>query len=202
MIIGTCKDETAWLIGNRDAPTFTLDEAGLRSKLAGNLALPKGDIEELIEIYRKAHPDAKTPSDLFFLITSDRGTRMNAISQAERKTEQDKAPAYMYYFTYNTPILDGRYRAFHTAELPLVLRLVLYPNSENLSRQLAGAWAAFARNGNPSHNGLPAWPAYTTGQRATMVFGAESRLVQDPDREARLKFRSLPPQEPRSVRGA
>ncbi|HXB72401.1 MAG TPA: hypothetical protein VNY05_29455 [Candidatus Acidoferrales bacterium] len=110
IIIGTCKDETAWLIGNRDASTFTLDEASLRSKLADNLALPKSDIEELIDIYRKAHPDAKTPSDLFFLTTSDRGTRMNAISQAERKTEQNQAPAYMYYFTYNTPILDGRYR--------------------------------------------------------------------------------------------
>ena len=202
MIIGTCKDETAWLIGNRDASTFTLDEASLRSKLADNLALPKNDIEELIEIYRKGHPDAKTPSDLFFLITSDRGTRMNAISQAERKTEQDKAPAYMYYFTYNTPILDGRYRAFHTAELPLVLRLVRYPNSENLSKHLAGSWAAFARTGNPNHNGLPSWPAYTSGQRATMVFGTESRLVNDPDGEARVKFRSFPPQGPRAVRGA
>src|SRR4029079_15154183 len=120
----SCKDETAWLIGNRDQSTFTLDDAGLRSKLAANLSLPNNDIEELIGIYRKSHPDAKTPSDLFFLITSDRGTRMNAITQAERKAEQNKA--YMYYFTYNTPMLDGRFRAFHTAELPLVLRLVRY----------------------------------------------------------------------------
>jgi len=108
----------------------------------------------------------------------------------------------MYYFTYNTPILDGRYRAFHTAELPLVLRLVRYPNSENLSKQLAGASAAFARTGNPNHNGLPSWPAYTSGQRATMVFGTESRLVNDPDGEARVKFRRFPPQGPRAVRGA
>jgi para-nitrobenzyl esterase len=200
MIIGTCKDETAWLIGNRDASTFTLDEESLRSKLADNLALPSSDIEELIRIYRKAHPDAKTPSDLFFRITSDRGTRMNAISQAERKTEQNKAAAYMYYFTYNTPILDGRYRAFHTAELPLVLRLVRYPDSENLSKHLAGAWATFARTGNPNHKGLPSWPAYTTSQRATMVFGQEINLAKDPDREARLKFRSLPPQQPRAGR--
>ena len=125
---------------------------------------------------------------------------MNAISQAERKTEQNKAPAYMYYFTYNTPILDGRYRAFHTAELPLVLRLVRYPDSENLSKHLAGSWAAFARTGNPNHKGLPSWPAYTTSQRATMVFGEEIRLANDPDREARLKFRSLPPQQPRAGR--
>lgn len=200
MIIGTCKDETAWLIGNRDASTFTLDDASLRSKLADNLALPGHDVEELIGIYRKAHPDAKTPSDLFFLITSDRGTRMNAVSQAERKAEQNKAAAYMYYFTYNTPILDGRYRAFHTAELPLVLRLVRYPDSENLSKHLAGSWAAFARTGNPNHKGLPSWPAYTTSERATMVFGQQINLAKDPDREARLKFRSLPPQQPRAGR--
>ena len=56
MIIGTCKDETAWLIGNRDASTFTLDEASLRSKLADNLALPSNDIEELIGIYREITP--------------------------------------------------------------------------------------------------------------------------------------------------
>jgi para-nitrobenzyl esterase len=200
MIIGTCKDETAWLIGNRDTSTFTLDEARLRSKLTDNLALPSSDIEELIGIYRKSHPEAKTPSDLFFLISSDRGARMNAITQAERKTEQNKAPAYMYYFTYNTPILDGRFRAFHTAELPLVLRLVRYPNSENLSKHLAGSWAAFARTGNPNHKGLLSWPAYNATQRATMVFGEEIKLAKDPDREARLKFRSLPPQQGRGGR--
>ena len=81
----------------------------------------------------------------------------------------------------------------HTAELPLVLRLVLYPDSEQLSKQLAGAWAAFAHTGDPNQGGLPRWPAYTTDRRATMIFGAkESRVVNDPEREARLKWQSLP----------
>jgi para-nitrobenzyl esterase len=117
---------------------------------------------------------------------------MNAISQAEKDRAGQGARVHVL-LTYNTPILDGRYRAFHTAELPLVLRLVRYPNSENLSKPLAGAWAAFARTGNPNHKGLPTWPAYTTDERATMVFGEKIGLVKDPDREARLKFKSLPP---------
>jgi carboxylesterase type B len=81
----------------------------------------------------------------------------------------------------------------NAAELPLVLRLVHYPNSDSVSRQLAGAWAAFARHGNPNHSGLPSWSAYDLEKRATMVFAAEnSHQENDPLREARLKFLALP----------
>jgi para-nitrobenzyl esterase len=192
LIVGTCKDESAWLIGERDPSTFTLNEADMRSRLERSLRVPVADIEELITIYRKARPKA-TASDIFFEISSDRSTRMNAITQAERKTRLGKAPAFMYYFAYETPMDGGKYRAFHTAELPLVLRLVRYPNSDNVSRQLAGAWAAFARHGKPDHTGMPSWPAYTLDERATMVFAAEnSHAENDPLREARLKYLSLP----------
>jgi para-nitrobenzyl esterase len=99
----------------------------------------------------------------------------------------------MYYFAYETPMGGGKYRAFHTAELPLVLRLVRYPNSDKVSRQLAGAWAAFARHGKPDHAGLSQWPAYSLEQRATMIFSAgNSHTENDPLREARLKYLSLP----------
>jgi para-nitrobenzyl esterase len=192
IIVGTCKDEAAWLIGNRDPSTFSLDEAGMRERVLKLVNLPAVDVDQLIAIYRRARP-AATPTDIFFGIASDRTFRTWAITQADRKFEQGQAPVYMYYFTYDTPILDGRYRAFHTAELPLVLRLVLYPDSEQLSKQLAGAWAAFARTGTPNQGGLPRWPAYTTDRRATMIFGAkESLVVNDPEREARLKWQSLP----------
>ena len=39
----------------------------------------------------------------------------------------------------------GFERAFRIAELPLAMRLVLHPESEALSKQISGAWAAFAR---------------------------------------------------------
>jgi para-nitrobenzyl esterase len=97
----------------------------------------------------------------------------------------------MYYFTYGPPILDGRFQAFHIAELPLVFRPARYPESEQLSRQPAGAWAAFARSGNPSLANVP-WPAYTLDQRPAMVFGdTGSHITNDPDRETRLFLQSL-----------
>lgn len=87
MIVGTCKDETAWLIGDRDPSTFTLDEQGMRSRLMTTLRVPAPDVEELITIYRKARPHA-TASDIFFEISSDRSTRMNAITQVERRRQR------------------------------------------------------------------------------------------------------------------
>jgi len=38
--------------------------------------------------------------------------RMNVINQATRKAQQNGAPAYVYWFQWQTPVLDGRPRAF------------------------------------------------------------------------------------------
>jgi len=193
MIVGSCQEETTWMIGRGDESTFTLDEAGLRSRLAENVGAPASTVDKVVGIYRSVRPKA-TPADLFFQITSDRGARMNAITQAERKTRLGKAPAYMYYFTYQTPMEAGKWRAFHTAELPLVFRMVRYPDAEQVSKQLSAAWAAFARNGNPNHRGIPSWRAYNLEERPTMVFGGErSQVENDPYREARSIFAALPP---------
>ena len=49
-----------------------------------------------------------------------------------------------------------------------------------LAEQMAEAWLAFARTGDPNTAALPDWPAYDAGRRATMVFNLESRVVDDP----------------------
>jgi para-nitrobenzyl esterase len=46
--------------------------------------------------------------------------------------------------------------------------------------RLAGAWAAFARTGDPNHGGIPHWPAYDPAQRATMIFATDMRVENDP----------------------
>jgi para-nitrobenzyl esterase len=55
-----------------------------------------------------------------------------------------------------------------------------------LADQVSGAWAAFARSGNPNHKGLPKWMPFNTAERATMIFNTECRAVKDPYREERL----------------
>jgi para-nitrobenzyl esterase len=189
LLIGNCKDE-ATLFVLQDSGLFRLDDAGLRDRLA-KAGVPPDKVDPLLAAYRRDHPQ-ESPTDLFFRISTDRGARWNATRQAELKLEQGKAGVFLYYFQWNTPLVDGKIKAFHTADLPLTMRLVRYPESERLSRQLSGAWAAFARSGDPSQKGLP-WPAYNTSQRATMVFDADrSAAVNDPDRKERLLLRDLP----------
>jgi para-nitrobenzyl esterase len=45
---------------------------------------------------------------------------------------------------------------------------------------MSGAWAAFARSGNPNHEGIPFWPVYSTEKRATMIFDTVCRVENDP----------------------
>jgi para-nitrobenzyl esterase len=61
-----------------------------------------------------------------------------------------------------------------------------------LATKVSSAWAAFARTGNPSHSGIPKWPAYDTKTRATMIFNYECKVVDDPGRDERIAISALP----------
>lgn len=190
MLIGNCKDESS-LFALRNQTLYNLDEAGLRTALV-KAGLPESKVDPLLTLYHRDYPK-ESPSDLYFRISSDRAARRNAVKQAELQLANGNANVYVYYFQWNTPLLGGKLRAFHTADLPLEMRLVLFPESERLSRQLSGAWAAFARNGNPSQKGLT-WPVYTTAQRATMLFDAAGTgAVNDPGHDERIMLTDLPP---------
>lgn len=195
LLVGNCKDELtlfagAFAPGDAEA-AFQLDDAALRARLVAG-GIRADEVDALLAVYHRDHP-GETPSDLFFRIATDRGARWNAVRQAELKVAQGGADVHLYYFAWNTPCGGGRLRAFHTAELPLAMRLVAHPEAESLSQQISGAWAAFARAGNPNHPGLPSWPAYTLAQRATMIFDAAgSAVVHDPDGEERRLLRDRP----------
>jgi para-nitrobenzyl esterase len=53
------------------------------------------------------------------------------------------------------------------------------------------AWAAFARGGNPNHQGIPSWPIYSTEKRATMIFDNDCRVENDPNREERKAWHGI-----------
>jgi para-nitrobenzyl esterase len=190
LIIGNCQDE-ATLFSKDHEELFHLDEPGLRDRIM-KAGIPASDIDLLLAAYHRDHPK-DTPSDIYFRISTDRGARWNGVKQAELKIAQDRAKVYLYYFAWEPPLAGGKYKAFHTAEHPLSLRLVRYPESEQLSKQISGAWVTFARHGTPNQHGLPHWPAYSTTDRATMIFDAhKSEAVNDPDREERLMLLNWP----------
>lgn len=180
LLVGNCKDE-ATLFSMGDSALFSLDWDALKDREV-KTGVSGEKVEAIIARYRADYPK-DSPSDLYFRIASDRGARSNAIAQAETKVQQGSGDVYMYNFAWDTPIDGGRLRAFHTAELPLAMRLVLNPEAETLSKQIAGAWAGFARSGDPNHSGLPRWDTYTEARQATMIFDQQSRLVEHPAHE-------------------
>src|SRR5262249_55116844 len=155
-----------------------------------NVSAP--DAGKLIAAYRREYPkDSFT--DVWFRFATDRDARAKATLQAERKLQQGKADVFVYYFCWNTPMEDGKLRAFHTAELPLAMQLVRHSEAEQLSKHLAGAWAAFARGGTPNAPGLPVWPKFTMQKRETMVFDVPTSAAQsDPGGEARRILWGIP----------
>jgi len=189
LIIGNDKDESTLFALNHES-LFNLDESGLKNELV-KAGMPETKVEDLLKLYKRDYPD-NSPSDLFFRISTDWGARSSAIKQAELQMARGKAEVFMYYCQYNTPLEDGKLRAFHTCDLPLTMRLTLYPESEQLSRQLSTAWAAFARTDNPGTRDLP-WPAYTAEKRATMIFDVDkSEAVNDPNKDERIMLLGFP----------
>jgi para-nitrobenzyl esterase len=96
----------------------------------------------------------------------------------------------MYLFTYESPARRGSLGACHALELPFMFGTLNAPTQdkfagtgpvvERLSHHMMDAWLAFTRGGSPGHAGVGAWTAYDANERATMVFGRESRLEHAP----------------------
>jgi para-nitrobenzyl esterase len=115
--------------------------------------------------------------------------RQAAISQAASKAALNRAPAYLYWFAWQTPVFDGRPRAFHCAEIPFVFANTDLcdqmtgggPRARRLSAIVSEAWIQFARTGNPNHAGMAPWAPYSPKTVPTMIFDDEVRLELDPD---------------------
>ena len=194
LLIGYARTEET--LYDRPTPeTLALDDAGLKLRAAKRIG---GDPGRVIEIYRKAHPDA-TPWDLWILIATDhpRGTYSREL--AKRKAVQGGAPAFAYRFDWETPEGGGHMRSPHTVEIPFVFNNIKIagpliskmPEAHALAAKVSAAWVSFARTGNPNTSGLPKWPAYSAASRDTMLFNNVSRVAQDPDRGPRLAMEQV-----------
>jgi para-nitrobenzyl esterase len=147
--------------------------------------------EAVIAAYQKLYPKAK-PFDVLSIALAAQ-SRQNCVVQLERQAALGGAPVYMFWFTWQTPVLDGRPRAFHCAELPFVFnntdRAAAMtgggPEARMLGGRMSDAWIAFARKGDPNHPGLPKWPAFTAKDGALMVFDNKCEVRMNPDGEAR-----------------
>jgi para-nitrobenzyl esterase len=189
VMIGCTRTEMT-LFSLNDPSAFSLNDADMRKRVSNLLG---EHAPAMIDLYRKLNPGA-SPSDIYFLIASDRSYGAPTMIAAQRRAALGKAPVYLYYFTWETPVQGGRLKSPHTMEIPFAFDNVKISarmtgggaEAMALADKVSDAWIAFARSGDPNTPKLPHWPAYDTKDRATLVINNVSKVVNDPLREQRL----------------
>jgi len=182
LLVGTVLNEFMTAIGHPEYESMS--EADAKKRLE---PVYSDRTDRVYAAFRDAHPAAK-PFDVLSLIFAA-PVRQGAVTQAERKAAQGAAPAYLYWFTWKTPLLDGRPRAFHCAELAFCFdntdRCENMTGATAEARELAAlvseSWIQFARSGNPSHRGIPGWPACTAEKCQTMILDRPCQMKENPD---------------------
>ena len=184
-LLGSTYHEFSPGIGNPQAHLMSWDR--LTTQLQPRLGAQTAPV---IAEYRRIFPNAK-PLEIAGIVGADL-FRRGAVLQAERKAAQGGAPAYLYWFGWKTPVLDGRPLAYHCQDLAMwfdnidlaVQATGGVPEARALATKMSGALVAFARSGNPSHAGIPRWPAYSTTAPANMIFDARVEVRNAPDARA------------------
>jgi para-nitrobenzyl esterase len=180
MLIGNVSEEGMRYSSN---PT----EAEWRETLSRTLGADK--VTALITARKKAHPE-KSIRTLSYGVQG-LSSRNNVQRMVKMKYEQRAAPVYQYFFTWQSPMLEGS-GAWHTSELAFCFDNTKRceqgtgntPEAKALAKKMATAWANFARTGRPSQPGLT-WTSSDPTRCNTMVFDNQCRMVDDPEGDAR-----------------
>lgn len=149
--------------------------------------------DERIALLERVRPYA-TPSFLSAWSGST-GFFTGSFAIAQRKASAGGAAAFAYLLSWKTSLLGGILGAPHNLCIPLVFdnnERAPYcgdgPDGRRLIDEFCDAWIAFARTGDPSHAGIPSWPAYDTEDRSVMVFDRPTRVESDPEGALREEF--------------
>jgi para-nitrobenzyl esterase len=187
LLCGSMETEVAW---TRGAVIDDIDDAALKAQVKQDVrGISDAEADHLIATYRTARPRISNV-DIHLILASDNTVRSGMLNVAERKADAKQAPVYMYYFTWRSPVHDGKLKAYHTLDIPFVFENVDLATAMTggrrdryaLQDRMSAAWTSFARSGNPNVKALlPEWPAFDTTRRATMVFDNECTVAADPN---------------------
>jgi para-nitrobenzyl esterase len=181
LLLGTTRDEMA-LFDSFDPGLPALDDAGVRRRLDAR----HPDHDALLDAYRAVSP-ALAGGALWSAITTDTAMWMPALRIAEAHAAH-QPDTWMYRFDWTAA--DPALGACHGVDIPFAFDtfdrdgwddfVADAAGARRLARAMQGAWAAFARTGEPATPLLPAWPCYDLKRRATMILGPEPHVEADP----------------------
>lgn len=161
----------------------TWSDAEIEAKLTEKYGNKK---ETVVAEFLKAYPNKKK-ADALYIDTMIRNPMRKIMTH---KADQNGAPVYAYVFTWDSPVMNGVYMTFHTAEIPFIFhnidkaasRIGGGEDAKRMEQYMSQAWINFARTGNPSVEGHPEWKPYTRENGNTMIFDSESRIISHHDK--------------------
>ena len=196
LLIGTNRDEfKLFMVADR----IRLDDRRLADRI--RRLIPGVDEEgellanRALETYERAMgPRGRDASERWAAFQGDRIFHYPSTRLAD--VHADHQPkTYAYLFEWAPPIVGRAIGSCHGIELPFVFGgvrtalgragLVVNPAAQRLCARMQDAWIAFARTGEPGHEDLPDWPAYSRFCRYTMSLRDECSLREDPHQKGR-----------------
>jgi para-nitrobenzyl esterase len=201
LMVGTNRDEQKLYVSPKRAE---IDDAQLAKQVREQL--PRGAADraaEVIAVYRSSRAARGLPAtnnDVADAVMTASRFRIPATRLCEAQLAHQPR-TYLYQFDWESPARRGALGACHGLEVPFVWGTVgtlgndrftgAGPEADRLSRQMMDAWIGFSKRGEPGHPGIGPWPAYTPGERQTMVFGRGSGAQAAPFEEERAVWDSL-----------
>lgn len=182
LIIGSTLNE--FVTGINDPAAFAMTDDEFRRKVA---RFVPGNAEAAIAALR-----ATGPQDKPFALWSRMATapiRQAVIDQARRRLQTGSAPTWLFWFTWQCPVLDGRPMAFHCLDIPFWFGNARTCASMTgggreavaLSGSMVRALLAFAANGVPKAPDLPAWRAVSGVDMASLQLASSPVMVGEVD---------------------
>lgn len=182
LIIGSTLNE--FVTGINDPAAFAMTEPELRRKVG---RFVPGKAEAAIAAFRATGLDDKP-----FALWSRMATapiRQAVIDQARRRLQVGSAPTWLFWFTWQSPVLEGRPMAFHCLDIPF-----WFGNARTcaamtgggrealaLSASMVRALLAFAADGVPKAHDLPAWRAVSGDDLASLELSGSPSMIGEVD---------------------
>lgn len=197
LLIGTTRDEFKTMSPDALVPSNP-DDAWVVEQVRAFLG---DNTEEVVAAYRASRPDISSRA-LQIAISTDVFCWIGSIRFAEIRSTSGGAPVWMYRFDWKTSADGFAGTAPHGVDTAFFFdntdaaRVTQQgPGRDRLAAQTSAALVSLAGRGSPHHEGLPQWPPYEVGRRATMLFDVESRVVGDPAADAREILQSILPRD-------
>jgi para-nitrobenzyl esterase len=180
VMIGTNLDEMR-LFTAFDPANAEVDEASVIERAAKEI--DQDAARQLAEAYRAARPGVSW-GQIASTLATEHTFHQPAIRVAAARSIHGH-PTWMYRFAWQSPAFGGIFGSSHAMEIPFVFGTLAHPGAVMLtgdgddrhavSKAMQQAWLSFARDGDPG------WSAYSTSDRATMIFDNTSELQHDPE---------------------